>query len=75
MNGVSKAIKLCGLAHLARKLGVTYQAVRKWERGRIPAERCADVVSITNGRVTLHELRADLWAESDRGGARMADAA
>lgn len=36
-NLISKAIEIVGLAALARKLDVTYQAVRKWEaKGRLP---------------------------------------
>jgi len=36
-NLISKSIELVGLAQLARELGVTYQAIRKWElKGRLP---------------------------------------
>ena len=36
-NLISKAIEIVGLANLARTLGVTYQAIRKWEaKGRLP---------------------------------------
>jgi DNA-binding transcriptional regulator YdaS (Cro superfamily) len=31
-NHITKAIAIVGLSPLARALGVTYQAVRKWER-------------------------------------------
>jgi DNA-binding transcriptional regulator YdaS (Cro superfamily) len=65
-NPVSKAIESVGLQELARRLGVTYQAVRKWERARAPAERCHDIVAATQGAVTLHELRPDLWPEQEQ---------
>jgi DNA-binding transcriptional regulator YdaS (Cro superfamily) len=36
-NLITQAIEIVGLARLARLLGVTYQAIRKWEaRGRLP---------------------------------------
>lgn len=36
-NLISQAIEIVGLAKLARFLGVTYQAIRKWEaKGRLP---------------------------------------
>lgn len=36
-NLITKAIKIVGLAKLARACGVTYPALRKWERaGRLP---------------------------------------
>lgn len=36
-NFISQAIEIVGLAKLAGALGVTYQAIRKWEaKGRLP---------------------------------------
>jgi hypothetical protein len=36
-NHITETIKMVGLTRLASLLGVTYQAVRKWEvRGRLP---------------------------------------
>lgn len=32
MNPISKAIEIVGLSKLAAGLGLTHQAVRKWER-------------------------------------------
>lgn len=49
-----------GLAELARKLGVTPQAVDGWRsRGRVPAERVLDIERLTG--VTRHALRPDLY--------------
>lgn len=59
MNGVTIAIEKVGLAGLAEKCGVSYQAVRKWEKGKIPAERAVQVNQLT--RVPLYKLRPDLW--------------
>jgi DNA-binding transcriptional regulator YdaS (Cro superfamily) len=61
MNAVTQAIEHVGLAELARRCGVSYQAVRKWERGRVPAERCLDIEKATDGRVTRHDLRPELF--------------
>jgi DNA-binding transcriptional regulator YdaS (Cro superfamily) len=36
-NLITRAVEVVGLAKLARILGVTYQAIRKWEaKGRLP---------------------------------------
>ena len=62
MDALQTAIDTFGSrAALARSLGVTAEAVRKWELGRIPAERCLDIERATNGRVSRSELRPDLW--------------
>lgn len=68
-NPVSKAIELSGgVKELARKLGVTYQAVRKWEKAlangqltRLPAERAVEIEAAIDGRVSRSEMRPDLW--------------
>ena len=61
MNAISKAIDLMGLSPLARELGVTHQAVRKWERERVPAERVLQIEKATGNRVSRHDLRPDLY--------------
>ncbi|KXX64200.1 transcriptional regulator [Marichromatium gracile] len=65
MNAITKAIHIVGLSQLAKECGVTYQAVRKWERGRPPAERCRTIVRVVNerkpGALSLSDLRPDLW--------------
>ncbi|MBK1699765.1 transcriptional regulator [Thiococcus pfennigii] len=66
MNAVTKAIKHVGLSVLAGRCGVTYQAVRKWERKRIPAERCRAVEEATGGAVTVHDLRPDIFGPPPR---------
>jgi DNA-binding transcriptional regulator YdaS (Cro superfamily) len=58
---MTKAIARVGLSALARKCGVTYQAVRKWERLRVPAERCHAIQLATDGAVTIHDLRPDIF--------------
>lgn len=61
MNGVTKAISAIGLSELARRVGVTYQAVRKWEKSRTPAERCRAIERATGGQITRYELRPDVF--------------
>lgn len=58
-NLITKAIAIVGLQKLARLLGVTYQAVRKWEaKGRLPrtewtgeTDYAAQIDSATEGKV------------------------
>lgn len=61
---LAKAIEIVGLAELARGLGVTYQAIRKWEAaGRLPRTEwtgetsySARIVELTQGQVARDEL-------------------
>ena len=47
---------------LARLLGVTPQAVQSWcATGVVPAKRVLDIERATDGEVTRHELRPDLY--------------
>lgn len=63
-NLISQAIEIVGLAKLARALGVTYQAIRKWEaRGRLPrtewtgeTDYAALIEAETEGRITKVDL-------------------
>lgn len=65
MNAVSEATKIVGSrAKLARQLGVSGEAVRKWEINRPPAERCRAIERATQGAVTVHDLRPDLFGPS-----------
>lgn len=63
MTPLGKAIKRAGgLTELAEKLGVTPQVVSNWRsRGRVPAERCIEIETATDGAVTRQELRPDIF--------------
>lgn len=61
-EAVKKAVaEVGGLTPLAEKCGVKYQAVQRWLRKGCPAERVLNVERATNGIVTRHELRPDLY--------------
>jgi DNA-binding transcriptional regulator YdaS (Cro superfamily) len=63
MNAIQKASQYFGSrSKLAARLGVSGEAVRKWEVGRVPAERCIEIERITDGAVTRADLRPDLFA-------------
>lgn len=65
LSAIERAFKVVGNQHaLAAKLGVSDEAVRKWKR-RVPAERVLEIESATNGVVTRHELRPDIYPEGN----------
>lgn len=70
---LTRAIEIVGLQPLARGLGVTYQAVRKWEAaGRLPrtewtgeTEYAEKIAVMCGGAVTRRDL-LQLPSESER---------
>ena len=49
---------------LTRSSGISFtqQNVNQWlQRERVPANRCAHIVKASNGAVTLHQLRPDVF--------------
>lgn len=57
MNVISEI----GYASIARHIGVSGEAVRKWFIDGIPAARVLSVARATGWRATPHELRPDLY--------------
>ena len=49
--------KLGGPTALARDLGITYQALWKWER--VPTEHCARISALS--RISRRRLRPDIY--------------
>jgi DNA-binding transcriptional regulator YdaS (Cro superfamily) len=49
------------LEQFGRAVGVNKSTVLRWETGRAPAERVADIERATNGAVTRAALRPDLF--------------
>jgi len=45
----------------AISLGVSREAVRKWQLNGVPAERVREICAATNWTVTPHALRPDLF--------------
>jgi DNA-binding transcriptional regulator YdaS (Cro superfamily) len=50
---------------LAKALGIQPSYVSDWVTGKkaVPAARCQAIVRLTDGAVTLQELRPDDWAD------------
>lgn len=46
---------------LAIDLGVSEQAISKWKKRGVPAERVLEIERVTGGAVTRYELRPDLY--------------
>jgi len=70
MSAVDKAIAIVGTQQaLADLVGVSSMAVSKWRRHRVPAERCRAIERATNGEVTAHDLRPDIFGPADQAAA------
>ena len=64
MTPMDKAIEWAGgLSMLAGRIGASPQAVLNWRKRGIPAKRVLDIEKATEGRVSRHELRPDLYPE------------
>jgi DNA-binding transcriptional regulator YdaS (Cro superfamily) len=59
-EALTRAIRAVGgRAKLASSLGISREAVWQWRR--VPAERVLQVEMATDGQVTRHELRPDIY--------------
>ncbi|HET9680334.1 MAG TPA: Cro/CI family transcriptional regulator [Gammaproteobacteria bacterium] len=68
LNPLLSAIKHCGgQTELARAVSeisnkpVGQAAVSQWLHSRVPAERCIAIQEITDGKITVHQLRPDVF--------------
>lgn len=62
MKALDKAIKLAGTTkNLAEKIGVTPMAVTQWGKRGVPVKRSLDIEAATEGEVTRHDLRPDIF--------------
>jgi DNA-binding transcriptional regulator YdaS (Cro superfamily) len=69
MTALDQAINcIGGIGALAARLGVKYQAIQKWRRGKVPEDRCGDIEAATAGVVTCDALRPDVeWQRNENG--------
>ncbi len=70
IDALKEAVEYCGgkPAYLARKMGVSWQAVKLWLTGRsiISAERAVIIEEITEGQVTREALRPDIFIRESK---------
>lgn len=66
MNKLSAFLDTYGSAKLAQDLKVSRAAVSHWRHGRfrVPAERCIDIETISNGAVLRYDLRPDVFGQA-----------
>ena len=62
MSAIERAIEHAGsLSALAEAIKASPQVVQNWRARGVPPERCAEVEAATNGAVTRHDLRPDIF--------------
>lgn len=62
MLPIQRAIESVGSqADLARLLEVLPQHITNWKKRGVPAERCIAIETATDGAVTRHDLRPDVF--------------
>lgn len=66
-TAIKRAIKHAGSqAALAKACGVTQQAVQQWSAsGSVPPHRVRAVVLACDGKITLSDLRPDIFLPED----------
>lgn len=65
MSVLNEVLKEVPQGELARRLGITSQAITGWVRaGRVPVQRVLAVEAITG--VSRHKLRPDVYPEETR---------
>lgn len=55
-----------GLSALARRIGVSRQAINNWRERGVPAERAVDIERALDGHVSRRELRPDIFSNCGR---------
>jgi DNA-binding transcriptional regulator YdaS (Cro superfamily) len=65
MSPIEKAVKIIGSqTALAKHFEIEPQAVQQWiSSGRVPTKRVLGIEALTNGEVSRHELRPDIYPE------------
>lgn len=62
MTALQKAVDVVGSqAALARAIGKKQQHVQYWLKTKVPGEYVIQIEKATEGQVTRHELRPDLY--------------
>lgn len=60
--------KAGGVGKLAAAIGVRQNVVSNWKaRGQVPANQCAAVAAASQGAVTVHDLRPDVFGPQPGG--------
>lgn len=68
MDAFDRAVELSGgQAALARRIGVTPQALIGWRKRGIPPDRVLDMARVCDFAVTPNELRPDIYPSPDDG--------
>ncbi len=69
MEPIKRAVEAVGGAQavLAKRIGVTPQALNQWMKGLrpVPAARCQQIELATDGQVTARELRPDVFGNTN----------
>lgn len=61
-TAINAAVEIYGSQkELAIYLGVVPMAITQWKQRGVPPERCIDIETATDGKVTRYDLRPDIF--------------
>lgn len=68
-NPLDAAVEFFGTQQaLAEKLGIKSPSISEWRsRGKVPVIRCVEIEMATNGAISRHALRPDVFGPMPRG--------
>jgi DNA-binding transcriptional regulator YdaS (Cro superfamily) len=66
-NPLSKVVERHGLVTMAQAIGVSYQAVQRYIKERVPSDKVIALCSFDDWQVTPHDLRPDIYPHADDG--------
>ena len=67
---VSRLIQILGRNKIAQHCGIKTTSVTSWHNHGVPPKYCKQLEELTQGQVTAHELRPDIFKQPTAAGTK-----